>query len=68
MMDTKSKIELLKLYFVTYLDKLTLFEILRQIGIFYKEFKVLQDDLERCCSIFAVKSLELSRTCEKLTF
>ena len=53
---------------MTYLDKLPAFEILRQIGIFYKEFKVLEDDLERCCSVFAVKKMELSKNGDKLTF
>lgn len=60
--------ELLKVYFSTFLDRLTPYEIIQHMGVYYQEFLVLQDDLSRCFTLFSVKSLEMTGSGEKLTF
>lgn len=63
-----SRVELLKVYFSTYLDRLSPYEIIQHLGVYYEEFLILQDDLSRCFTLFSVKSLEMTGSCEKLTF
>ena len=63
-----SRIDLLKVYFATNLDKLSPFEMIQHLGVYNEEFNLLEDDLARCCLFFSVKSLELTGSCEKLTF
>jgi hypothetical protein len=68
LIDMDSKLGLLKVYFANCLDQLPPYDILQRLGTYYEEFKQLEEDLSRCCSIFSVKSMELSRSCERLTF
>jgi hypothetical protein len=68
LIDLPSKVEMLKLYFAAHLDRLPTYQMLEQLGAYYGQLKELDDDLARCCSIFSIRSMELSRNYEKLTF
>lgn len=57
LIDIHSHIDLLKVYFATYLDKLSSFEMIQHLGAYNEEFSLLEDDLARCCLLFSVKSL-----------
>jgi hypothetical protein len=68
LIDLSSKIEMLRLYFSAKLDRLPTYQLLHQLGAYYGQLKELEDDLARLSSIFSIRSMEMSRTYEKLTF
>lgn len=68
LIDVASKIEMLRIYFATKLDRLPSYQLLHQLGSYYSQLKELEDDLARLSSIFSIRSIEMSRSYEKLTF